>query len=215
MLRRSRQRPGKDTMDLDRVLRLGMASGLGLGLLLAHGGFAAAQTADNVTSDGSYVVADDDENPVVSGEGTDIVYGDVATGEQEPAMDLLCPPRSLRLPPRFDADHLPVDRHRAAVAQVECSGHGVDAVEDETQHRHRLVEARSRQPAVEVPRRPAVLSSGGELADDAGRGGAERQPQLRREGFGGFTHRPILRHRPVCTRMARCGLWPAAPGVVG
>jgi hypothetical protein len=67
-------------MDLDRALRTGLAGGLGLGLLLTGVAGVSAQTADNVSSDGAYVVADDDGDPNVSGGGTDIVYGDVATG---------------------------------------------------------------------------------------------------------------------------------------
>jgi hypothetical protein len=41
---------------------------------------ATAQTNEPVNADGSYVVANDDGVPIVSGAGEDIVYGDINTG---------------------------------------------------------------------------------------------------------------------------------------
>jgi hypothetical protein len=40
----------------------------------------SAQTGEPVNADGSYVVANDDGVPIVSGAGDDIVYGDINTG---------------------------------------------------------------------------------------------------------------------------------------
>jgi hypothetical protein len=43
-------------------------------------GPVAAQNNTPVNADGSYVVANDDGSPIVSGRGEDIVYGDINTG---------------------------------------------------------------------------------------------------------------------------------------
>lgn len=59
------------------------ALGLAVGIVVGPG-LAAAQDvvlpAETVNSDGSYVVADDQSNTNVSGEGTNVVYGDITTG---------------------------------------------------------------------------------------------------------------------------------------
>ena len=43
-------------------------------------GSVAAQDSVPVVADGSFVVANDDGSPIVSGAGDDIVYGDINTG---------------------------------------------------------------------------------------------------------------------------------------
>jgi hypothetical protein len=43
-------------------------------------GTAAAQSDQPVNADGSYVVANDDGSPIVSGRGDDLIYGDINTG---------------------------------------------------------------------------------------------------------------------------------------
>lgn len=43
-------------------------------------GLVSAQDSQPVVADGSYVVADDNGEPIVSGRGTDYVYGDINTG---------------------------------------------------------------------------------------------------------------------------------------
>jgi hypothetical protein len=43
-------------------------------------GFVAAQTNGPVNADGSYVVANDNGDPIASGRGDDIVYGNIDTG---------------------------------------------------------------------------------------------------------------------------------------
>jgi hypothetical protein len=43
-------------------------------------GVVSAQTTTPVNADGSYVVANDDGTPMVSGRGSDLVYGDINTG---------------------------------------------------------------------------------------------------------------------------------------
>lgn len=49
-------------------------------LAISSIGGAAAQDSEPVNADGSYVVANDDGEPIVSGRGEDIVYGDINTG---------------------------------------------------------------------------------------------------------------------------------------
>src|SRR3954451_20833636 len=51
-----------------------------IALTLSACGLAVAQTSGPVNADGSYVVASDNGDPIASGRGDDIVYGDVNTG---------------------------------------------------------------------------------------------------------------------------------------
>jgi len=62
-------------MVVSKALIVGLAIGTGL-----FAGSAAAQEDATMTSDGSYVVADDNGDNRVDGGGHDIVYGDIATG---------------------------------------------------------------------------------------------------------------------------------------
>ncbi len=68
-----------------------VAATLGLVLAAALGGVALAQESDEVpapiganNADGAYVVADDDANPNVSGEGESRTLGDIDTGGTDP-----------------------------------------------------------------------------------------------------------------------------------
>jgi hypothetical protein len=62
-----------------KALTLLVSFGIGLSATAGIAGLAAAQ--DTITSDGGYVTADDDNgDSTVEGGGSDIVYGDVSTG---------------------------------------------------------------------------------------------------------------------------------------
>jgi hypothetical protein len=68
---------GKDAMR--KALTLLVSLGLGISASAGIAGLASAQ--DTITSDGGYVTANDDSgDSSVEGGGTDIVYGDVSTG---------------------------------------------------------------------------------------------------------------------------------------
>ena len=61
----------KRFLALTGAVALAVASSIGL---------VSAQNGEPVVADGSFVVANDDGSPIVSGAGDDIVYGDINTG---------------------------------------------------------------------------------------------------------------------------------------
>src|ERR687894_426030 len=90
-------------------------------------GSISAQTGIPVNADGSYVVANDDSEPIVSGVGEDIDYGDVSTGGAVVAGDgrgsggrLPHAPRPRR-PSRRRNDHARPRRH-GRHGNGDCSG---------------------------------------------------------------------------------------------